>query len=67
VRRFIRVKIKIKQLFDLNSCLILLIIKAMSVVPDFNEKQIQILLVSETLFAEKDLMEPLLDSERSQN
>jgi AcrR family transcriptional regulator len=25
----------------------------MSVVPDFNEKQIQILLVSETLFAEK--------------
>jgi hypothetical protein len=34
----------------------------MSVVPDFNEKQIQILLVSETLFAEKDLMEPLLET-----
>jgi hypothetical protein len=34
----------------------------MSVVPDFNEKQIQILPVSETLFAEKDLMEPLLET-----
>jgi hypothetical protein len=33
----------------------------MSVVPDFNEKQIQILLV-ETLFAEKDLMELLLET-----
>jgi hypothetical protein len=33
----------------------------MSVVPDFNEKQIQILLVAETLFAE-DLMEPLLET-----
>jgi hypothetical protein len=34
----------------------------MSVVPDFNEKQIQILLVAETLFAEKDLTEPLLET-----
>jgi hypothetical protein len=33
----------------------------MSVVPDF-KKQIQILLVSETLFAEKDLIEPLLET-----
>jgi hypothetical protein len=33
----------------------------MSVVPDFNEKQIQIL-VAETLFAEKDLTEPLLET-----
>jgi hypothetical protein len=40
----------------------------MSVVPDFNEKQIQILLVAETLFAEKDLTEPLWKhSEGGQN
>jgi hypothetical protein len=37
----------------------------MSVVPDFNEKQIQILLVAETLFA--GLIEPLLETEGGQN
>lgn len=41
-------------MFNLNSCLILLhIFTAMSVISDFNEKQIQILLVAEALFAEK--------------
>ncbi len=40
-------------MFKLNSCLNLLLIKKKSLKTDFNDKQIQILQVAETLFAEK--------------